>query len=271
MSKRSLIAVWLVLTASLAIYLAVSRRDIDPAPAPLPAVEASRPAAPAAGAGPWLGAQFPSEQTGSARPVSLVESIDRLTAGNKPEGAFKAFQLISSCMDAEKPLPADERETKQALCATMTEPIRRSRLAYLDVAFKAGIPEAALAMLEVGPFGDPSALHSRPDDPLVQQWKQELEAMLHTHARAGDPQTMIRLAFELQGPEGRIVGEDKVRSLAYLLARREQMLIIEPGEDHRFEDQLIQIFGKDLSDVEKAAASTAASAMVADWRRTRKK
>ncbi len=271
MSRSALVTVWLVLTGSFAIYLAVSRREIEPAPVALQTAEKSRPAATGAGASPWLGAESPSMQPGTARPVSLAESIDRLTAGNKPEGAFKAFQLISSCMDADEPLSGDEKKAKQTLCATMTEAIRRSRLEYLDVAFKARMPEAALAMLDVGPFGDPTALRTRPDDPLVQQWKQELEAMLHMHARAGDPQTMIRLAFELQGPEGRIIGEDKTLSLAYLLARREQMLINEPGEDRRFEDQLIQIFGKDLSDVEKAAASTAASAMVADWRRTRKK
>lgn len=51
----------------------------------------------------------------------------------------------------------------------MTERMRLSRFDYLAVAVKAGISGALIQMATEGPFGDSTALSTRPDDPLVQE------------------------------------------------------------------------------------------------------
>ena len=64
-----------------------------------------------------------------------------------------------------------EKQHDARLCGPMTERERQARLDYLAIALEAGVRGAAEAFLEAGPFGDPSALQTRPDDPLVKEWK----------------------------------------------------------------------------------------------------
>lgn len=148
--------------------------------------------------------------------VPLTEQIDRLMATHDPENAFRAYALLSECNEfnrdhdrlifdvAEAMKPAkpgyvrglrgmSEREKQRdtKLCGAMTERQRQSRLDYLAIAAKAGVSGSATTFAEAGPFGDPSALKTRPGDPLVQEWMALAKAQLISAAEAGTDMSAI--------------------------------------------------------------------------------
>lgn len=153
-------------------------------------------------AGSWfsaVGGPPSAAAEGSSSPPPLSRQVDALIATRQPEDAYKAFLLISECITFQRlgTIPLyhfpERREMSQAeiagqarICASLTEQLRRSRLDYLATAAKAGVPGASTAFLMAGPFGDHSATISRPDDPLVLQWKQQALAQLTSEALQGD-------------------------------------------------------------------------------------
>jgi hypothetical protein len=139
----------------------------------------------------------------------LNVQVDRLLATHKPEDAYRAYWLIADCaefnanpdrliFDEQKlmdnkpdsiPVRAMSDEEKRhdaKLCGGLTERERQSRLDYLAIAARAGVPRAALVFVKEGPFGDPSALKTRPGDPLVQEWKATANAQLRQAADTAD-------------------------------------------------------------------------------------
>lgn len=149
-----------------------------------------------------------SPQPPSPVKPSLASQIDSLIAAGKPEQAYAAYILISDCAtfnrDHERAIfdlaevtsgrsmmpyrgmnDAEKRDAT-ALCSGMTERMRLSRLDYLATAVQGKVPGAIIRMADEGPFGDRSALSSRPDDPLVKEWKRTVTEQLIAAAEQGD-------------------------------------------------------------------------------------
>lgn len=152
----------------------------------------------------------------------LVEQVDRLIASRDPVKAYAAFTLINDCATYNRDhdrmvydlaevqskrsmlpfrgMTDAEKRHDAVLCAGMSERMRLSRIDYLAIAAKAGVRGAAIQMAQEGPFGDPSALLSRPDDPLVQEWKRTVLDQLTNSAENGDMGTLAYLwAKEVMG------------------------------------------------------------------------
>ena len=157
--------------------------------------------APAPGQGSWFGA-VGGPPAGDAAPAALLplaRQVDLLVAGSKPEELFRAYNLIDDCMTfqrlgtlpflhfpEQRDMTAAEKAAEAGVCASLTELHRRARIDYLAMAAKAGVPGADTAFMVAGPFGDRNALSTRPDDPLVLEWKQQALAQLTSQALQGD-------------------------------------------------------------------------------------
>lgn len=166
------------------------------------ATETKAAALPAANGAPaWFSAVGgpPAAAAGGSEPEPLARQVDALIATRNPEDAFKAHNLIGDCITfqrlgvisffhfpQQREMSDAEKQTEARMCASMTEQMKRSRIDYLGVAAKAGVPGASSRFLLEGPFGDPSALETRPDDPLVVQWKQQAMEQLNREAAQGD-------------------------------------------------------------------------------------
>lgn len=173
----------------------------QPAPRPEPTVTAPRPPAPA----------MPTAVLVKDPSLPLAVHIERLLATGDPRQAYTAYMLVRSCatfndkhdltvhdskLGINRPLNAGERQDMAKVCGSMTERERLARLDYLAIAVKAGVPGAAWAHAVEGPFGDPSALKTRPDDALVREWKATAVAQLTRAAEAGDSLTLMTWGLE---------------------------------------------------------------------------
>lgn len=230
---------WLVgaLVAVVAAAAAFMWHQLE-APAEEPAANAGLAALPASHPAP--SAPAPPSRA-SARPTAvLVEDaslplavhVERLLASRDPRQAYTAYMLVWSCarfndrhdlavhdskLGASRPLNAGERQDMAKVCGAMTERERLARLDYLAIAVKAGVPGAAWAFAVEGPFGDPSALKTRPGDPLVQEWKATAVAQLRQAAEAGDPLTLMVWGLEnLSGSD--LTDKQPALGYTYLLA-----------------------------------------------------
>lgn len=145
----------------------------------------------------------PAPALPGAPEVTLAEQVDALIATRDPHKAYDAYRLLADCatfnmngdrliFEPEQPshhladgmlpgfrtLTEAEKRHDATLCAPMTERMRQSRLDYLAQAAQAGVPGAAMSELSEGPFGDRSALTTRPNDPLVLEWKARTQQQL---------------------------------------------------------------------------------------------
>jgi hypothetical protein len=138
---------------------------------------------------------------------SLMQQVEQLMTTNVPANAYLAYRMIQDCAEFNaqgdrviyddtgfpndnrmvpyRPMKAEEKQRATALCTGMTERERQSRLDYLTIAAKAGVSDAAVAFAQEGPFGDPTALKTRPQDPLVQEWKTGAITQLVRAAESG--------------------------------------------------------------------------------------
>jgi hypothetical protein len=146
---------------------------------------------------------------------SLARQVEELVATKDPAKAFLAYQLIQECaefntqgdrmifdeaafradphrMIGYRSMTNEEKQHATKRCSQMTERERQSRLDYLTVAAKEGIREAAVAFAQEGPFGDPTALQTRPQDPLVQEWKAVAKTQLIRAAESGADMSALR-------------------------------------------------------------------------------
>ncbi|AKU20847.1 hypothetical protein [Massilia sp. NR 4-1] len=151
-----------------------------------------------------------SSQATEDAPLSV--QLDRLVATHDPENSYEAYWLIANCdtfnrqhdrmiFDMEevtqnrnlipyRGMNDSEKRHDAKLCAGMTERMRLSRFDYLATAAKAGVSGAIIQVAEEGPFGDRTALTTRPDDPLVQEWKAKVLDQLAKEAESGDLLTL---------------------------------------------------------------------------------
>lgn len=196
------------------------------APAPLHAASPARSVAP----------QVPGIQPVPASIADSNESlsvqVERLLATQDPGSAYAAFFLVSACtrfnrhldmklydpkLQAERDMNASERQSLTKMCSGMTERERMARLDYLAKAVNGKVAGAAWTFAAEGPFGDPSALQTRPGDPLVQEWKATATKQLSQAAEAGD--MVVLLVWGLQLLNGSELAEkNPLLGYSYLLA-----------------------------------------------------
>lgn len=231
-AKHSLYAFLLLMFALFALYFYSSfPRHVGAAAAPhRPDVWLSNPRAMrhAPSSDPAL-----ADTAGSTPIVPLATQIDLLLSTRVPDDALRAYWLVQACVDiAEKGtllkvdaqsethlrgLTDEEYRAQRTLCAGMTERIEMSRLDHLAIAARAGVSGADDAFLRAGPFGDRSALKTRPGDPLVKAWLAEAEQLLTAHAEAGDMLSMLTLMQEYSG-HGETLDADPALALRYTYA-----------------------------------------------------
>lgn len=199
-------------------------------PPPAPVQSAGRPLAPVPVPKPSaLPATLFAGDTGEP----LAVQVERLLATRDPQNAYLAYMLVYACtmfnrrhdldlyddkMRASRPMSAEEKRQTLALCGGMTERERLARLDYLATAIEGGVPGAALTFMSEGPFGDPSALQTRPDDPLVREWKATAAAHLTRAAEAGHGPTLVIWGFQNLSGSG-LTDKQPVLGYTYLLAR----------------------------------------------------
>lgn len=175
-------------------------------------------------------------KTHDDKPLTLSEQLDQLLSTRDPADAFKAYHVIKDCMtflrigniytalpgrpgadDMLAGLSEDGKASAKLRCSGLTQRIRMTRLDYLAAAAQAKVVGADLAFFAEGPFGDRSALTSRPDDLLVKQWKQQAVAHMTTAANEGNEKTLFLLMLlYLQG--GNVFDKDMQLALTYKLA-----------------------------------------------------
>ena len=229
---------WILLAACLAAAVAWLRM-----PAPGAPVIRSPPPLPAT-ASPVAAAPNPAVPAPSAaREPSLAEQVDRLIATRDPKNAMAAYRLLADCTsfnrdgdrvifdlrdvktwNSDGALPGirgmtvAEKAHDATLCAGMTERMRRSRIDYLAIAAQAGVEGAAIQMATEGPFGDPTALATRPNDPLVQEWKTRVLAQLRQAAENGDLGVLEYLSIKYLGSDT-LFDQDPALSYRYGVAK----------------------------------------------------
>jgi hypothetical protein len=151
---------------------------------------------------------------------SLQQRVERLLRRGTPRERYQAFAVLARCAHAVdfdrylKSLPPDadtarvrERYGDGSLriasaCGDLSARQVEQRIELVAAAADDGIPGAASAWIEEGPYGDRTALTQRPDDPLVVQWVEQaiervLEASRHSDIEAVGQFGMLCLNWEL--------------------------------------------------------------------------
>jgi len=121
---------------------------------------------------------------------TLGEEVTELTATRNPADALTAYGIIEGCEALSRifeinPTPAAFLPQK-VQCASITGVMFRSKYDYLRVAAYAGSPGVGSAWLNYGPSGDVEALNTKPNDPLVLEWKQQATALVIRDGNKGD-------------------------------------------------------------------------------------
>lgn len=263
---RIIIGVALALAALVLIAAAIwEQPDINPGLAAPAAAPSPTPA-------PHLAAA--SATALPTAPAALLSAqVDALIATRDPQKAFEAYRLLADCAtfnrDGDRLIFEDdvphrndgvlpgframtepEKRRDAVLCAAMTERMRQSRIDYLTSAARAGNPGAAIAQVSEGPFGDRSALRTRPNDPMVQEWKVQVQEQL---ARIAEEQADVGVLSYLSAM--RTAGNDvfeKDPALAYRYGVAMGLIMQElVGADN----ELARLYRPDGSLMQNAASS----------------
>lgn len=277
-TAAALLAIGLGLGACLGISLA--RRDAGGThPAGVPAVAAPGPASVCAPPTAWLSDRLTAAPAASTAPpaATLAERLDGLAASADPKDAYRAWWLLNACIawqrDGRLPQPATGLDAAVAepiadparWCGALTERMKMARIDYLERAARGGIDEALGLLVEQGPFGDPSALQTRPDDPLVREWKERVSALAQGRAEQGSWSGLYLLFTGLLFDNPAIV-VSRQDALAYGMAMRDIMIKLDGATEQEaipFNGPFLHIIGKDLSPAQVAQASRHAAAIVA--------
>lgn len=223
-------------------------------------------------------APAPASTQASAAP-GLEQQLARLAASGSPDDAYAAYNLLDDCIvfqkegrlpalefDRGSEMTADEKSAQQHLCADLTERQKGARLDFLALAAKGGVAGASTRFFYEGPFGDRSALRSRPDDPLVLAWKQQAVAQLTAQAEQAELSSLSTLMMAYLA-DGEVVRKDAPLAYGYLLALR--MVhddILTPGTVNPYQDSYWHWLRDELSPEQQAAAASRANAIAARFR-----
>jgi hypothetical protein len=149
----------------------------------------------------------------AAANASLAVRVERLARTGSPRDAFAAFGLLARCVRAHefdthlKSLPmargldtlrasyGDGRRWLREACSDLSTSQIDARIGLVEKAALAGVPGAASAWIEQGPFGDKSALDQRPGDPLVTAWVEQAIAWVKSGATHDDIESIVQLGM----------------------------------------------------------------------------
>lgn len=234
--------------------------------------------------------------SGTPQEEALSSQVQELVATREPEKLYQAYLLLADCDEFNRDhdrliydekirnkenilgyrqMTEQEKQHDSKRCGAMTERERQSRIDYLSIAAKAAVPGAAIDFLREGPFGDNSALTTRPNDPLVLEWKAVARVQLVSEAELGkDLAALDYLASEEFA--GSKVFEKNVR-LAYRYYLANGLIegdIVGPDSDiAKFfaeDSQLLNAVGKELSTAERSVEMAAAQQIARNFRDRRK-
>jgi len=272
------------LVAALAVLVAPAWRTAPPAAVPaasVPAAPADRatPAAsgPAASGPAWLSDLGAAPPQQAAPDAPLAQRIERLAASGDAHDAYRAWWLLHACVVFERTgrlpargeggteAPAEAIADPAHACATLGQRTKMARIDYLERAVRARVEGALAELVEEGPFGDPSALTTRPDDPLVQAWKTRVNGMLSDEAEQGTWTSLYQLftGFWFGHPA---IAADRQSALAYGIALRDIMVKLDGIPEPQaipFNGPFLDEIGAGLTPGEKARAQVRADAIVA--------
>lgn len=145
--------------------------------------------------------------------AGLAARVERLARSETPTDAFAAFGLLARCVRAHefdshlKSLPmapaldamrsayGDGGRWLREACSDLSTAQLDARIGLAERAARGGVPGAASAWIEQGPFGDKSALDQRPDDPLVVEWVQQAIAWVKSGATHDDIESIVQLGM----------------------------------------------------------------------------
>ena len=223
-------------------------------------------------------APAPASAQASAAP-GLEQQLARLAASGSPDDAYAAYNLLDDCIvfqkegrlpalefDRGSEMTADEKSAQQHLCADLTERQKGARLDFLALAAKGGVAGASTRFFYEGPFGDRSALRSRPDDPLVLAWKEQAVAQLTAQAEQAELSSLSTLMMAYLA-DGEVVRKDAPLAYGYLLALR--MVhddILTPGTVNPYQDSYWHWLRDELTPEQQALAVEKANAIAARFR-----
>ena len=121
---------------------------------------------------------------------------------------YQAFGVLAQCAHAIdfdrylKSLPVDPESTRlrerygdgfariAAACGDLSARQLDLRVELAASAADEGIPGAASAWVEEGPFGDKTALTQRPDDPLIVEWAHQAIARVSAATKRADTEAI---------------------------------------------------------------------------------
>ena len=184
--------------------------------------------------------------------ASLAARVDRLARSGSPRDAFAAFALLARCVRARefdtrlKSLPmergldalrahhGDGRRWLREACGDLSASHLDARIGLVEKAAGAGVPGAASAWIEQGPFGDKSALDQRPDDPLVTAWVDQAIGWVKSGATHDDVESILQLGMI---------------TLNWDLSDLERVkLLVDDATQQDFKDQLQRLAQRDAPD-----------------------
>jgi hypothetical protein len=152
--------------------------------------------------------------------TGLGQRVERLLARGTPRDKYQAFDVLARCTHALefdrylKSLPADTESMRlrrrygdgaqriAVACGDLTMRQLDQRIELAASAADEGIPGAATAWIEEGPYGDKTALTQRPSDPLIVEWAQQAIARVGAATKRSDTEAigqfgMLCLNWEL--------------------------------------------------------------------------
>jgi hypothetical protein len=175
------------------------------------------------------------------------------------------MKLYDDKLHVQRDMSARERQHMSKMCSGMTERERQARLDYLAIAVKGGVAGAAWTFATEGPFGDPSALKTRPNDPLVQAWKTTATTQLSQAAEAGDITVLLVWGLQLlSGSE--LTEKNPALGFSYLLAfgfvQADRVGPTDPGAQmYKNGSPMMNAFAGKLAAEQRAAAVIAGRAI----------
>jgi hypothetical protein len=236
----SAVAAAISMIAVLAVLGVATAPSPSPAPGATPTAAVPSALRPRAHALALPGAASVSRQ--SIEGVSLQQRVEHLLMRGTPRDRYQAFAVLARCahaIDFDRyltSLPAGSETTRlrerygdgsvriAAACGDLSARLVERRIELVAAAADDGIPGAASAWIEEGPYGDRSALTQRPDDPLVVEWAEQAIARVLAATRHSDTDAigqfgMLCLNWELDD-----VARVRLLVDSALQRRREDML-----------------------------------------------
>jgi hypothetical protein len=180
-----------------------------PAPRPAPSIESiTQPRPPSGARAMAAAASVTAPSRAVAHDAGLHQRVARWLKGNTPREHYRAFGVLAQCAHAidfdrylhALPASSDTGRLRErygdgaariaAACDDLSQRDVELRIELAARAADDGVPGAASAWIEEGPYGDRTALLQRPDDPLVVEWAQQAIARVLAATRRADTEAI---------------------------------------------------------------------------------